>query len=85
MEGTILCNACILNSDFAEVDFNGVNLSGADFSGADLSLSKNLIQAVCDTETVWPDDELLPEDFDLSEVMTYEDMEDEGDYMPEEF
>ncbi len=85
IEGSLLHNASIISVDFAEVDFNGVNVCGTDFTGADLSLSRNLMQSVYDADTIWPDEDFLPDEFDPEDDVSIAELEDAENYMEETF
>jgi len=85
LEGSLFNNACVVKSDFTEVDFNGINACGANLADADLSLAKNLMQAVYDTETIWPDDDLLPNDFEPQENVSFANFDDKDEYPEEQF
>ncbi len=50
--------------NFSGCDLAGTVLSEAVLTGSDFSSSENLVAARFDTDTVWPDDDMLPEGFD---------------------
>lgn len=50
--------------NFADCDFAGTVLAETDLSFSELYASVNLSSARYDNDTVWPEDDLLPEDFD---------------------
>jgi len=85
IEGSLFNNANIQNSDFTTVDFNGINICSTDLTGTDLSLSKNLMQSMYDGETIWPDDDLLPEDFDPQYEVSFAELEEADDYSEDQF
>ncbi len=85
IEGSLFNNAGIISGDFSEVNFNGVNICGTDFTGVDLSLSINLMQSIYDADTVWPDEDYLPEDFEPEEDISIAELEDAEGYMEESF
>lgn len=85
LEGSFFNHASVQNSDFTACDFNGINICGADLTGTDLSLCKNLMQSVYDGETIWPNDELLPEDFDPMYDMSFAEMEESEDFSEDQF
>lgn len=85
LEGSLFNNATVVKSDFTEVDFNGINTCGADFTDADLSLTKNLNQSVYDGETIWPDNDLLPHDFEPEDDYSIADLEEDNSYMENQY
>ena len=85
LEGSLFNNANIQNSDFSATDFNGINICGVDLTGTDLSLSKNLMQSMYDGETIWPDDDLLPEDFDPQYEVSFAEMEESDGYSEDQY
>ena len=50
--------------NFTDSDMAGCILSETDLSNSDLTAAVNLNAARYDEDTVWPDDDLMPEDFD---------------------
>ena len=84
-EGSLLTSINVISGDFTEVDFNGVNICGANLTGADLGLCKNLMQSVYDTDTLWPDNDFLPDEFEPDNNMSFAEMEDANELMEEQF
>lgn len=85
LEGSLFNHAAIEKSDFTACDMNGVNICGTDLTGTDLSLCKNLMQSVYDGETVWPDDDQLPEDFDPMYEMSFAEMEETEGFSEDQY
>lgn len=85
LEGAFFSYSNLYECNFELVDFNGVNICGADITSTDLSLSKNLMQSVYDGETVWPDEDLLPENFEPEEDMSFAEMEEADEYPQDEY
>lgn len=85
LEGSFFNHTNLNECDFSAADFNGVNICAADMMGTDLSLCKNLMQSVYDGETIWPEDDLLPEDFDPQYDMTFAEMEDAEEFPEDEY
>ncbi len=85
LEGSTFSHASVQCCDFETTDFNGINICSADFTGSDLSLCKNLAQSVYDGECIWPEDDLLPNDFEPEEDLTFAEMEEEDQYPEDEF
>ncbi len=79
--------------NFAVVDycnFTGADLAGAiliesDLTNSDLSACENLIASRSDETTIWPDPELLPEEFDTSYTKDLSSLEDEDDSRSDEY
>ena len=73
--------------NFADADTAGAVFQGADLSGSDFSTAENLSACRFDEETIWPDGEYLPEDFDskyTSDLSSLQDDDGEGsDYWGE--
>jgi len=72
--------------NFTDTDMAGVIFQETDLENSDLSSSLNLNACRFDSDTVWPDQELLPEDFDgkysddLSSLKDNDDENQIGDY-----
>lgn len=66
--------------NFSDSDMAGAILQGADLTNSDLSMSENLSACRFDEETVWPDNEYLPEDFDTNYSSDLSSLQDEDDY-----
>lgn len=66
--------------NFSEADMSGAILQGADLSNSDLSMSENLSACRFDEETLWPDNEYLPEEFDSRYSSDLSSLQDEDDY-----
>lgn len=64
LNGTDLSYATIDYCNFNEADMAGAILQESDLTNSDLSTSFNLNACRFDDATVWPDTDLLPEDFD---------------------
>lgn len=84
LEGSLFNNSCVVKTEFTEVDFSGINTCGANFAEADLSLAQNLMQAVYDAETVWPEEDMLPHDFEPQEDVSIADYEENDENYPPE-
>ena len=64
LNGTDFSYAVVSYCNFNEADMAGAILQETDFTDSDLSTSYNLNACRFDDGTVWPDDDMLPEDFD---------------------
>ena len=67
--------------NFSDSDMAGCILSETDLSNSDLSASQNLNSSRFDDDTVWPDDDMLPEDFDSTGHRDLSALQDEEDDM----
>ena len=85
LEGSFFNHSVLVKNDFSATDLTGINICGADLTGTDLSLCKNLMQSLYDGETIWPDDELLPEDFDPQYEMSFAELEEESDFNEDQY
>ena len=60
-------------------------MSETDLSNSDLSAAENLSSARYDSDTVFPDDDMLPEDFDTTGKADLSDLKDDDDMPSEEY
>lgn len=78
--------ATIHYCNFTDADMSGGVFQETDLSNSDLSASYNLSACRFDEETIWPEPEMLPEDFDatyredLSSLKDEEEEEFSSDY-----
>jgi len=70
-------------ANFADADLSGADFSDGDFAESDFGLSVNMSMCKFDKYTVWPDDALLPDDFDSTYVGDATD--DEDDTSPSDY
>jgi len=86
LNGTDFSYSTVDFCNFNEADMAGCVLQEADLSNSDLSTSNNLTASRFDEGTVWPDIDMLPEDFDgayssdLSSLKDDEDDQSSQDY-----
>lgn len=80
LNGTDFSYARVDYCNFADADLAGAILREADLTNSDLSMSENLNASRFDDETVWPDSEYLPEDFDSSYTDDLSSLKDDDDY-----
>ena len=66
--------------NFSEADLAGAIFQGADLTNSDFSSAENLSACRFDEETIWPDNENLPDDFDASCSSDLSSLQDEDDY-----
>ena len=80
LNGTDFSYAVINYCNFNEADMAGAVLQESDLTNSDLSTSYNLNACRFDDGTIWPDDDMLPEDFDglySSDISSLKDDDDE--------
>ncbi len=85
LNGTDFSYTSVNYGNFSDADMAGSVLQGADFSDSDLSMAENLNACRFDEETVWPDNDNLPEDFDSSCSSDLSSLNDEEDYEPSDY
>jgi len=68
--------------NFSDSDLAGAIFQGADLTNSDFSMSENLSASRFDEETVWPDNEYLPEDFDTTCSSDLSSLKDDDEYEP---
>ena len=66
--------------NFTDSDMAGAIFQGADLTNSDFSMSENLSASRFDEETIWPDNENLPEDFDTTCSSDLSSLQDEDDF-----
>lgn len=80
LNGTDFSYAVVNYGSFNEADMAGCILQETDLTNSDLSVSYNLNACRFDDGTIWPDTDMLPEDFDglySSDLSSLKDDEDE--------
>lgn len=83
LNGTDYSYAVVSYCNFNEADMAGSILQETDLTDSDLSTSYNLNACRFDDGTIWPDDEMLPEDFDglySSDLSSLKDDDDENSH-----
>ncbi len=80
LNGTDFSYARVDYGNFSDADMAGSVFQGADLTNTDLSMSENLSACRFDEETVWPDNEYLPEDFDTSYSSDLSSLKDDDDF-----
>ena len=80
LNGTDFSYAVVDYGNFADADLAGAIFQSADLSNSDFSASENLNACRFDEDTIWPDNEYLPEDFDTSYSSDLSSLRDEDDY-----
>ena len=80
LNGTDFSYARVDYGNFSDADLAGAVFQGADLTNSDFSMSENLNACRFDEETVWPDNEYLPEDFDTNYSSDLSSLRDDDDY-----
>lgn len=81
LNGTDFSYATLDYCNFNEADMAGSVFGESDLSNSDLSTSYNLNACRFDEGTVWPDDDMLPDNFDgmyASDLSSLQDEDDEN-------
>ncbi len=76
LNGTDFSYATVSYCNFTDADMAGCIVKEADLSNSDFSASENLSATRADDTTIWPDNELLPDDFDTNYTKEDEDNEE---------
>ena len=66
--------------NFSDADVAGAIFQSADLSNSDFSMAENMNACRFDEDTVWPDNDYLPEDFDSKYSSDLSSLQDEDDY-----
>ena len=80
LNGTDFSYATVDYCNFSDSDLAGAVFQGADLTNSDFSMAENLNACRFDEETVWPDNEYLPEDFDTQYSDDLSSLKDDDDY-----
>jgi len=84
LNGTDFSYATVDYCNFHEADMAGCVLQEADLTNSDLTTSYNLSACRFDEGTIWPDNDMLPEDFDgmySADLSSLKDDDDESGNM----
>ncbi len=85
LNGTDFSYSKVDYCNFNESDMAGSILREADLSTSDLSSADNLNACRFDDETIWPDSDNLPEDFDSTYSDDLSSLKDDDDYEPSDY
>ena len=85
LNGTDFSYSRVDYGNFSDADMAGAVFQGADLSNSDFSMSENLNACRFDEETIWPDNEYLPEDFDANYSSDLSSLRDDDDYEPSDY
>lgn len=80
LNGTDFSYSTVDYSNFADADLAGAIMLDATFTNSDFTACENLNASRFDDSTVWPDNEYLPEDFDMSYSDDLSSLKDDDDY-----
>lgn len=80
LNGTDFSYSTVDYGNFSDSDLAGAIFQGADLTNSDFSASENLNACRFDEETIWPDNEYLPEDFDCKYSSDLSSLQDDDDY-----
>ena len=84
LNGTDFSYAKVDYCNFTDADMAGAVFMSSDLSNSDFSSSANLSACRFDEDTLWPDTDLLPDDFDAAYVTDLSSMQDEEDSSQED-
>ena len=85
LNGTDFSYAKVDYSNFSDADMAGAIFQGADLTNSDFSMSENLNACRFDEETIWPDNEYLPECFDTKYSSDLSSLQDDDDYQQSDY
>ena len=71
--------------NFTDCDLAGCIFSETNLSNSDLTSSYNLHASRYDDDTIWPEDDLLPEDFDVTTHQDLSSLKDDEDSAVEDY
>lgn len=85
LNGTDFSYSKVDYCNFLDADMAGSVFQGAELTNSDLSMAENLNACRFDEETVWPDNEYLPEDFDTKYSSDLSSLQDDDDYQQSDY
>lgn len=85
LNGTDFSYSKVDYCNFTDADMAGAVFQGAELTNSDLSMSENLNACRFDEETIWPDNEYLPEDFDTNYSSDLSSLRDDDDYQQTDY
>ncbi len=80
LNGTDFSYATVDFGNFSDADLAGAIFQSADLTNSDFSMAENLSACRFDEDTVWPDNDNLPENFDASYSSDLSSLRDEDDF-----
>lgn len=85
LNGTDFSYATVDYSNFSDADLAGSIFQGANMTNSDFSMAENLSACRFDDDTIWPDNEYLPEDFDTKYSSDLSSLQDDEEYEPSDY
>ncbi len=85
LNGTDFSYSKVDYCNFSDADLAGAIFQGAELTNSDLSMAENLSACRFDEETIWPDNEYLPEDFDTKYSLDLSSLQDDDDYQQSDY
>ena len=80
LNGTDFSYATVDYGNFSDADMAGAILQSADLTNSDFTTAENLNACRFDEDTIWPENEYLPEDFDTSYSSDLSSLQDDDDF-----
>lgn len=80
LNGTDFSYSTVNFCNFVEADMAGCIFIETDLLNSDLAGSENLVMCRFDESTIWPDIDMLPEDFDTSYCKDLSELDDENEH-----
>ena len=80
LNGTDFSYATVDYGNFSDADVAGAIFQSADLTNSDFSTAENMSACRFDEDTIWPDNEYLPEDFDTSYSSDFSSLRDDDDF-----
>ena len=80
LNGTDFSYATVDYGNFSDADLAGAIFQSADLTNSDFTTAENLNACRFDEDTIWPDNEYLPENFDTSYSSDLSSLKDDDDY-----
>ena len=85
LTGADLSYATIDYCNFTETEVTGATFNGTTFSNTDLTTTENLSACRFDEDTIWPDADMLPDDFDGTYSGDLSMLKDEEDTLQQDY
>ena len=85
LNGTDFSYSTVNYCNFTDTDMAGSIFQASDLSNSDLTMTENLSASRFDEETIWPDNDCLPEDFDTSCTKDLSALQEDDDYVESDY
>ena len=79
LNGTDFSYAAVNYCSFTDADMAGAVFNESDLQNSDFSAADNMDAVRFDESTIWPDTDMLPEDFDTTYTKDLSSLEDDED------